>query len=338
MRVAIINDTRPTSHYGCLMVMKNLESLLEAQGVEVVWTWPVGRDWRKNKAGIRQYPSVDAVIVNGEGTIHHGSRRWQAQALVEFAAFAHNELKVPCFLLNATLFANDASIYEFIREFDGVYVRDRSSYKTLLKHNILAEFVADMTFALPASAPYKPEKGRVCVIDSVMQSDVPHLKRFSRRYHAKYCSMIVARPSNYCFWKRPRKYFVESIKWLLGDRKRSLEPSSFEAYLAQCDLVVTGRYHTVTMCLKNKIPFVALESNTPKITFLLKEVFGHSKRVIRAEELEHLQLEHWKPYLPEELDAIDKFLSKAEEGNFAMLKSVVLKVQTFNQVNSVEVS
>jgi polysaccharide pyruvyl transferase WcaK-like protein len=336
MRVAIINNTRPTSHYGCLMVMKNLETLLQAQGVDVVWTWPVSEDWRKHKTAIREYPSVDAVIVNGEGTIHHGPRRWQAQALVEFAAFAHDELKVPCFLINATLFANEASVYEQIRQFDAVYVRDRSSFETLVKCRIPATFVADMTFALPASVPYQPQKGRVCVIDSVMQTDIPYLKRFSRKYRAAYRSMIVARPSNYRFWKRPRKYLVECFKWLVRDRKVSLDPVTFEAYLAQCNLVVTGRYHTVTMCLKNKIPFVALESNTPKITFLLNEVFGHSKRVIRAADLDSLSLEDWARYSPDEMDAIERFLIKAEQDNHAMLETVVAKAMAFNRVSVIE--
>lgn len=338
MRIAIINNTRPTSHYGCLMVMKNLEQLLQIQGVEIAWTWPVSVDWRNHKSVIRQYPPVDAVIVNGEGTIHHGPRRWQAQALVEFAAFAHNELKVPCFLINATLYANEEPVYKQIRQFDAVYVRDRSSFETLRQYQISAQFVADMTFALPASVPYQPEKGKVCVIDSVMQTDVPYLKRFSRKHHAVYRSMIVARPNNYCFWKRPRKYLVECTKWLFRDRKFSLEPASFEAYLAQCNLVVTGRYHTVTMCLKNKIPFVALESNTPKITFLLNEVFGHSKRVIRAEDLESLQLCDWDRYSPDEVDAIERFLSKAEQDNYIMLETIVTKTKALNQVSVVETS
>ncbi len=323
MRVAIINDTRPTNHYGCLMVMKNLDILLQQEGAEIVWTWPVGVDWRKNLAKIQAMPKVDAVIVNGEGTIHHGPKRWQAQALVEFANYAHQTLNVPVFLINATLFANNDSLYKTLTQFDQVFVRDRSSFETLEQRQIACTFVPDMTFGVSSDIEYHPQKP-VCVIDSVMQTDVPFLKKFSQCSQADYRSMIVARPSNYCFWKRPRRFIMASCKWAYSDRHFSLDPSSFEEYLARYKLVVTGRYHTVTMCLKNHISFVALESNTPKISFLLQEVFGHTRRVVDVKTLQNLNIEEWQRYSDEEHVAIDAFLMKAKDANKHMIKTIVL--------------
>jgi polysaccharide pyruvyl transferase WcaK-like protein len=326
MRVAIINDTRPTSHYGCLMVMKNLEVLLQQQGIEVVWTWPVSIDWRKHKSEILNKPQVDAVIVNGEGTIHHGPRRWQAQALAEFAEYAHDELKIPAFLINSTLYANNASLYEHLAFYDAIYVRDRASHNELNTFKIENIFVPDMTFAVSSNLESFQRKP-ICVVDSVMQKDVPFLKGFGKKHHADYCSMIVARPTNYSFWKRPRKYLLETIKWMMGERHRSLNPKAFESYLGQYQLVVTGRYHTVTMCLKNRVPFLALESNTPKISYLLKEVFGNTRRVISAKELNAVKLDDWNTYSNNEMEAIDTFLKRAECANFEMIQKIVVSIK-----------
>lgn len=319
--VAIINDTTPTNHYGCLMVMSNLRQLLHQEGVEVSWTWPVGKDWRKHKQVVLGFEKVDAIIVNGEGTIHHGPRRWQAQALVDFADFAHQELQVPVYLINATLFANEDALNQKLKEFDAIYVRDRASHEELNNIGIENSFVPDMTFALSSGLQHKHEKP-LCVVDSVMQTDVPILKKFSKSYNADYCSMIVARPSNYSPWKKTRRFVLETWKWFFKERHRSLDPKEFEKYLGQYQLVVTGRYHTVTMCLKNRVPFIALESNTPKISFLLKEVFGDTSRVIAIEELANLDLAKLRHFSETEQQRMDKFLAKAIEDNQNMIRTI----------------
>lgn len=321
MRIAIINDTRSTNHYGCLMVMRNIELLLKSQGADVIWTWPVGVDWRKRESEIVNKPKVDAIIVNGEGTIHHGPRRWQAEALAEFAEFSKNTLKVPVFLINATLYANEKSLYDRLKFYNSIYVRDRMSHVELNNLNIENEFVPDMTFAVSSNLISDQVK-TICVVDSVMQSDLPFLRRFSKKHQADYCSMVVARPSNYSFLKKPRRFFLTSFKWLINERLRSLDPKEFERYLGHYKLVVTGRYHTVTMCLKNRIPFLALESNTPKISYLLNEVFGNTKRVLSVKDLDHIKLDEWNGYSNDELAAIDCFLKKAENSNVEMIQKL----------------
>lgn len=321
MRIAIINDTRSTNHYGCLMVMRNLEILLKSQGAEVVWTWPVGVDWRKKIEQIVSKPKVDAIIVNGEGTIHHGPKRWQAEALAEFAKFSRSTLKVPVYLINATLYANENSLYDSLKFYNFIYVRDRVSHEELNKLKIKNKFVPDMTFSITSNlVPYQDKN--ICVVDSVMQTDVPFLKNFSKKYQADYCSMVVSRPGNYSFLKKPRRFFLTSFKWIIKERLRSLDPKEFERYLGHYKLVVTGRYHTVTMCLKNRIPFVALESNTPKISYLLNEVFGNTRRVLLVNDLEKIKLEQWNTYSEDELIAINGFLKKSEESNMEMIRNL----------------
>ena len=77
------------------------------------------------------------------------------------------------------------------------------------------------------------------------------------------------------------------------------------------------------MCLKNQIPFVALESNTPKISYLLNEVFGNTKRVLSVQDLDNINIDEWNEYSESELIAINAFLKKAEDSNVEMIRNLV---------------
>ena len=77
------------------------------------------------------------------------------------------------------------------------------------------------------------------------------------------------------------------------------------------------------MCLKNQIPFVALESNTPKIRSLLNEVFGNTKRVLSVQDLDNINIDEWNEYSESELIAINAFLKKAEDSNVEMIRNLV---------------
>lgn len=67
------------------------------------------------------------------------------------------------------------------------------------------------------------------------------------------------------------------------------------------EFVITGRFHTVTLCIKSETPFIAIESNTPKISALLFDVFGNYNRLISIEELES-----YKGIIPEKYTSFSK--------------------------------
>ena len=215
VKVAIINDTRVTSHYGCMLVMENLLTLLGKNDVEVVWTWAVSVDWRKHKKEIVNKPKVDAIIVNGEGTIHHSKERKFAKALAEFASFSNQTLKVPSYLINATLFKNDAQEYDKLKEYRAIYVRDKGSLQELNDYKLTGKYVPDLTFGKNDHKYSKlnPSKGAV-IVDSAIKQDNPILKSFAEKYNVPFKSMIVARPKNAKFLRSPRPYVKNIIKYL----------------------------------------------------------------------------------------------------------------------------
>ena len=100
-RVAVFNDTRTAGHYGCEIVMQQLVSGLRARRVEPVWFHPVRSDWRERPDAIPRKPEIDAIVVNGEGSIHHSATRPRAVYLSQLAAFAQDTLGVPAYLVNA---------------------------------------------------------------------------------------------------------------------------------------------------------------------------------------------------------------------------------------------
>lgn len=328
IKIAIINDTRVTSHYGCMLVMENLLSLLKANNVEVVWTWDVSVDWRKHRNTIIKKPTVDAIIVNGEGTIHHSKDRKFAKALAEFAQFSREVLKTPSYLINATLYQNDAQEYEKLKEYRAIYVRDKGSLEELESFNLEGRYVPDLTFA--ANSTKYPEFNPIhdaVVVDSAIKQDNPILKEFAEHNALPFKSMIVARRRNAKFIRSPRPYIKNILKFIVSDRKISTSPSTYIQYLRDYRLVITGRYHTVSMCIKNRIPFIAIDSNTPKIRYLLMDALGETKRNIKVSELNQVNLASSYDYNDEELKKMTQFIQTAENMIDSMISHIVKDIK-----------
>lgn len=328
-KIAIINDTRVTSHYGCMLVMENLLALLEKNNVEVVWTWDVSVDWRKHEKKILQKPKVDAIIVNGEGTIHHSKDRKFAKALAEFAEFSDKALSTPCYLINATLYKNDAAEYAKLKSYRAIYVRDKGSLEELKSFNLEGQYVPDLTFAANSRAYSELNPSNdVVVVDSAIKQDNPVLREFAHKNAFPFKSMIVARRRNAKFIRSPRPYVKNILKYLASDRKLSTAPSFYIQYLRDHRLVITGRYHTVSMCIKNKIPFIAIDSNTPKIRYLLTDAIGETKRNIEISQLEKIDLAENFDYSSDELNKMSQFVRMAEERIDNMISHIINDIDT----------
>lgn len=332
MKIAIINDTSSTHHFGCRLVMENLFSLLAQRGVEVIWTWPVSVDWRRHKRRMLNLPKVDAIIINGEGTIHHNTERKYAQALIDFCGFASRDLNTPCYLINATLYKNSPDAYKAISNLRAVYVRDKGSLKELNDSGLTGAYVPDLTFG--RNRKYKStQPSGICVIDSAIKEDSIYLKNYAQEHGYAFRSMIVARPGNARFLRSPRPWVKNIYQYLRSDRHISVEPSDYIQYLKQYEMVITGRYHTVTMCIKNRIPFVALESNTPKVRYLLNDTLGNASRSVPKSELENLSINSYSDFSEDEIRHIANFVENAEQAIDRMIDSILSDIRNGQQGN-----
>lgn len=345
INVAIFNNTNTntSNHYGCSLVMYNLVQKLKENHLNPVFFWPVGVDWRDHKDMIKKNLNFSAIIVNGEGTIHHNRKKEKANYTVEIAEFAKNDLKIPAYLINTTLYENSPELYEKIRYFNKVYVRESSTKKILEEHGVQSEIVPDLTFAAPTKIENKSNSANSYLItDSTFVDLRRDLKAFSNDLGWEYVSMKVRRKPTFIktygrkFQKIATRKRLKILKKVLArlikfeenflnsleklkkpyanQHHNIVDHNWFIDKIKSKDFVITGRFHTVTICVKTETPFVAIESNTPKISALLKDIFGSDERVIAREQLDVFSKDLPDNYLKcsnSEIMAIRKFNKKA---------------------------
>ena len=194
MKVAIFNDTRTKiKHFGCETVMGNLERLLSQTKLKPVWYWPVGQDWRTQTEKLPSRGEIDAVIVNGEGSIHNSATRDRPYILADVAKMASEKLGVPAFLINATLHQNSSQIYERLKHFKAIYVRDSASLTELENYGLSGKFVPDLTLSYPDTTLSLNRKG-VGATDSIITSISLDIKKVCRHRNYEFCPMAIETP------------------------------------------------------------------------------------------------------------------------------------------------
>jgi len=302
-KVAIFNDTSGGGHFGCDLVMGRLDHFLEMYGFDKLWTHTAGVDWRPiaNDLGCR--PRVDAIIVNGEGSIHHSARSPKSAYLPALAPFARERWGIPAYLINATITELGSAAINDLRAFERIYVRDSGSAAELGEARIEATVVPDLTLSIGPIETTEPRPG-VLVTDSVRKDDSALLSRLARDRGWNYHPMQEKRRS------------------LLWHRSSRTSAGDFLSVLSSHSFVVTGRFHTVTLALAAEVPFVALESNTPKISWLLKDVFGHTRRVLQADALHKSDLSEFKRWSLDESSAVRRFVLNVPERVRAMFSQI----------------
>lgn len=129
MKTVIVNDTSDV-HFGCALTMEVYREQLTRVGIELIGTVKMQDDWTQLKHR-HMLDEADLVIVNGEGSVHHGRR----QDLIEIA------LEYPSVLLNCVYQDNPDN--DAIFKFKLVTARESISQSELP----FAELVPDLVFA-----------------------------------------------------------------------------------------------------------------------------------------------------------------------------------------------
>jgi len=122
-RIFLLNDTDINGyHFGCSKVMQTVKSHLARRGAAIEASVKVAVDWREQHSDLAQ--KADILIINGEGSLHHGSRRsrWLLEAA---AAVKAQGGKVA--LINALWQDNPADWADLIKEVDILSCRDARS-------------------------------------------------------------------------------------------------------------------------------------------------------------------------------------------------------------------
>lgn len=204
-------------------------------------------------------PSLHAVVVNGEGTIHHGHGRH----LLTILAGAQ-ELGLRTHLVNAVFQACD-TFGPTLKRLDDLTVRDARSSEYLaslgVPHRLVLDSILEADFVEEPTVDFG---GRTVVTDwhAVRDEDCGGLLRG-----------LMAELGD-----RAAYYPLESPS-------SAAEWRSAVANLRTAGLVVTGRHHGVYLAAMAGVPFVALGSNTWKVEGLLDLLPGRLRVCRSAREL-----------------------------------------------------
>lgn len=329
--VFIFNDTRVDAHHGCQRVMTNICKCLTANGLNVVGFAPAHKDWRGNAELAPLIESADIMLVNGEGTLHHD--RPAGAHLLAVASMAKAKGKHSA-LINATWDSNGSAYIEALRLFDLVSVREKSSQEELKRHNIDSLCVPDMsTYGDTCIFPARTE--RIGFVDSVLPGVTPALYKMQLgmqgrmlpihyAHHGIKGELAYARsllsscqPNSVASWR-------VALSFWLSSRFGSIPNSDdYIQALAEHRGVVTGRFHAVCMALLARTPFIAIESNTFKISSLIRDVGLSERRVVTsAEQITPAYLQELLPWQEHELLLVNNYVDQAQNQIDALFRRI----------------
>lgn len=259
IRVALFNDTGEQPHVGCRAVGDAHERMIQRAGGTVAWRFRVNQTaaiWTGSRSGARAalagtayeqaVRECDAVVINAEGTIHHG-------AGLHLLAVADRaiELAKPVLVVNG-VFQQIPEYHDTLRRCTDITVRDLRSaaYLTELKvpHRLVPDSILEAGFAEEAQ---RDLSGRVVVTDFHHERD--------RDVGRAMQGLLVDLAERGCY--DPMEHPARAEGW-----------RSVVAEWKTADLVVTGRHHGVYVALMAGVPFVALPSNTWKVEGALEMV------------------------------------------------------------------
>jgi hypothetical protein len=260
MRVMLVNDTGVVSHIGCLAVSDAHARMLGRAGHHVAIRYfidelrrfkdadPVRGERRvlDDDAFMEELHSVDAVIVNAEGTIHHGAGTEYLNVLA-----AASRIGKVTLLVNAVLEAIEG-FDEVLHRIDDVTVRDRRSARWLEGCGRTPRIVPDSFIeARFEEDPLLDLSGQVVVTDWHHQRD--------KDSGAASIAFMRGHPEM-------RPFFFPLMCGNIAPHWRKTS-----ATLRNARALVTGRHHGVYAAVLAKVPFVALSSNTHKVAGILDE-------------------------------------------------------------------
>lgn len=243
-RLCVAGDTSGY-HGGCDAVMRTLWRLAAAKGWQVV---PEGAEH-------------DALLVNGEGNMHHGSKRFHHKMRLLGEAVAAGR---PAFLVNSVWQDNPHDYDDLLPRLTGLFVREVLSQRELSeRHGARAEVMPDASFfdPLPRFTLRRNFRGRAAVTDFFVRPKGPESSRhvFERR--------------DALF---PEARHLPFIRWPWGRVVASLRTAGY---------LITGRHHAVYAACVARVPFVASEGNTHKIRGLIESAGADLRVAATPEEI-----------------------------------------------------
>jgi hypothetical protein len=262
-RIALFNDTGRAPHIGCRGVTSGHDRMLARLGVSVAYRSFLGEwvdladadtDIDHAQRAFRASPlvsileGVDAVVVNGEGTIHHRAGLHLVAILRGAQAMG-----IPTYLVNAVIQESERDL-ETLRRLTDFTVRDAASSRYLTGLGVPHRVVLDSIFEAEFSdEPALDMQGKIAVTD---------------------CQMSRTEDIGVALTNLLTSLGDDGVYYPLKDVARADAWQHAVADLRTARLVVTARHHGVCLAAMAGVPFVALQSNTWKVEGFLEVLPG----------------------------------------------------------------
>jgi len=279
-KVVLLNDTTYDNHYGCDLVVRSIEHLVTKHNGTLVAKIPFYTNWEKSKSTQNKIKKCDAVIVNGEGSLHSGNMYWLA-TISKFCK-QHNK-KV--YLVNSIYQNNPKYYQEYLALFDRISVRESYSHNELTKIGIHSTIVPDLSFynhgqQSKAVQNKDLDNHKIYFSDSTIESaseDLSLLNSVGNILNIRYYKFFRFNLKTPAF-ESIRANLLMNLKNLLCMKKRkSLSLRNEDLFIQKIvssDLIISGRFHLICLAIKHQKAFIPYKTNTFKIKALLQDVFG----------------------------------------------------------------
>jgi polysaccharide pyruvyl transferase WcaK-like protein len=334
-KVAILNHTDLQGHhFGCSRVMRLLEQGLTSRSCEIIGRLDGKLDWRTDQSCLEILGEADAIVINGEGTLHHGRKKasW-LMSVASHPVTQHKELAI----VNTLYQDNPSHWIPLVRGFSHLYARDNRSAKHLGDHaGRPVPFFGDLsTSEIDPRAHTKQHRDLVTISDSVNRKVSDKLSRLAQDLESSTAVSLTPltrtlREENpYSAWpvRTWRKKTLQT-RQLLRERRFPLlkfvnSESEFLDKLLTSKLCITGRFHGVCLCLATNTPFIAISSNSWKIEALFEDAGISWRRLVKINDLNRKVIEEkdWH-FSEEEKQKISHFLARSHAGAAGMFEAI----------------
>lgn len=310
-KAVILNDTSQRSHHGCARVMRLLVAGLERQGLTVTARSLARNDWEKDAGFLRALAAADVVVINGEGTLHHG-REAGAKLLrvVDHPATG----TTPVALINALWEENPPDWSAPLSRLALCAARDSDSAAAMQAAGAEAIWLPDLSLSAPADVGQSTRSG-VIVGDSVKWNKRQVLAAAATRIPG--ATYLPTKTLHQSIWRNPlaRGALFRAYNGVFPLHAPAFEMARDEAaylrHIASADLHITGRFHAVCLSMLVETPFLALSSNASKIERLLRDAGLNTDRMIAEQALHSPPVS--APFTDQELDKIRAFRTMATD-------------------------
>ena len=324
-RIVILNDTSGRSHHGCTRVMRLLTEALAARGAEILATSPARQDWAADAGFLAALERAETIVINGEGTLHHGRAHGERLLRVAVHPAAGGKRLA---LINALYDSNPEGWGAYLNRFTLLSARDAQSAEALSRATgQKVGWVPDLSLASPGPAPDGPRRG-ILIGDAVRAGQRRAIAQATRHWPNRRYLPTKTRASD--LWRWPilgpvaKSALFAAYTGTSPIGRPPFDLARTEAdyldHLSAAALHVTGRFHGVCLSLLTMTPFLAVDSVSGKIGRLLDDLGLGRGRLLTPEALGRAALDH--PISPEEETQIKAALADAQRRASALFDSL----------------